>query len=81
VRRMKFVPKQIKDNVNISKVPAWKEFLKLSFEILGALLLIYILLGFALDYLAPRISPETELRISRIFASEFRDKKYKETEE
>ena len=78
---MKFVPKEIKENVNISKVPVWKEFLKLVIEILGAFLLIYIVLGLVLDYLAPRLSPEMERRISRIFAARFEDRKYPKTEE
>jgi len=78
---MKFIPKEIRENVNVSKVPAGREFLRLIAEILGAILIVYLALGFALDYIAPRISTDMEAAIGRIFSAKFADNKYPKTEE
>lgn len=64
---MKFTPRAIKNNVNISPVPPAKHFFRLTIKILGLILAIYILLGFAVDYIAPHISTDTELKLSRLF--------------
>ncbi|MDD5655269.1 MAG: M48 family metallopeptidase [Candidatus Omnitrophica bacterium] len=78
---MKFVPKPIKGNVNVPEVSAGKEFLRLIAEILGVLLIIYIVLGLAVDLIAPRISIQTEKKIGKLFASKYDDKKYPQTRE
>lgn len=46
---MKFTPRLPQENVNISKTPPLREFFVLSSGILGGILAIYLILGFALD--------------------------------
>src|SRR3989338_11424152 len=71
---MKFTPREIKSNVNISSVSPVKDFLELVIKIFGFVLVIYILLGFAVDYIAPRISTNTELRLGKLFSARFERK-------
>lgn len=78
---MKFIPKELKGNVNISEVSAGKEFFRLILEILGVLLVVYIILGFAVDFIAPRISIDMESKIGRLYARGLSDKEYPKTRE
>lgn len=71
---MKYIPKEIKGNVNVSSVSAVKDFFELLAKILGAILFIYIVLGFAVDYIAPRISFDTELKLGGLFSRRFEKK-------
>ena len=71
---MKFTPREIKGNVNISPTSPVKDFFELVIKILGFILGIYILLGFAVDYIAPRISTNTERKLGKIFAAKFERK-------
>lgn len=66
---MKFTPREIKNNVNISPAPPVRDFCELAIKILGCILVIYILLGFAVDYVAPRVSTTTELRLGSFIAA------------
>lgn len=74
---MKFIPKEIQNNVNISPSSPAKDFFELIFKILGVFLAIYILLGFAVDYIAPRISEKTEAKFGALFINTFKNKKEK----
>jgi len=78
---MKYTPKEIKGNVNVSSVSPVKDFFELLAKILGSLLLIYIILGFAVDYIAPRISVETEMKLGGLFSRKFEEKKKSNQEE
>jgi predicted Zn-dependent protease len=64
---MKFTPKQPPTNVNVSKTHPLKEFLILACGLLLIIVGIYVLLGLAVDLVAPRISPETEEKMARMF--------------
>lgn len=72
---MKFVPRAIEGNVNVSSVSPVKDFFELLFKILGLLLFIYIVLGFVVDYIAPRLSIEAELKLGKIFSASFNEAK------
>ena len=63
---MKFVPKEIPENVNVSKTSPIKEFFILLGGILGIILLSYIILGWAVDFTAPRVSPEIEKQLGKL---------------
>ena len=71
---MKYTPKKINGNVNISTASPIKDFFKLAAKILGIILIIYIALGLAVDYMAPRISTDLEIKLGRIFSGEFERK-------
>lgn len=77
---MKFTPKEIKSNVNISPTSPIKDFFELVIKIVGVILAIYVLLGFAVDYIAPRISINTELRLGKLFSTRFEKKERKSVE-
>ena len=66
---MKFTPRQIKGNVNISPVSPVKDFFELVLRILGLILAAYILLGLTVDYIAPRVSIKTERKLGRLFSA------------
>lgn len=61
---MKYTPKTIEGNVNVSKGSPLGEFFILSSGLLAVVLGLYLLLGLAVDWIAPRISPETERRLA-----------------
>jgi len=60
---MKFSPRILKENVNISKVCCLREFVILSLGVLGVLLVVYIVLGISLDILVERIPVKFEKRL------------------
>lgn len=78
---MKYTAKEIKENINISPTSPIKDFFELIAKILGILLLIYLLLGWIVDYIAPRMSLDLELKISRLFSGEFEKRVSSKTEE
>ncbi|MBL7085033.1 MAG: M48 family metallopeptidase [Candidatus Omnitrophica bacterium] len=65
---MKFTPRTFKENVNISPGSPLRDLFVLLGGILGALLLIYIILGFALDILVERMPAKFEKRIADFFS-------------
>ena len=73
---MKFIPRVLKGNVNVSKVSAGKEFFRLVLEIVGVFLIVYIVLGLAVDLIAPRISINMESKIGKLYAGRLVNKKY-----
>ncbi len=77
---MKFIPKEINNNVNISPTSPVKDFFELVIKILGLILAVYVLLGFVVDYIAPRISIKTEVDLGRLFSSRLERKKQVYTE-
>ena len=72
---MEFTPKKIKENVNIPKTSPIKEFFVLMGGTLGIMLAIYILLGFAVNLIAPRFSYDIERKIGNIFLKQYVDEK------
>lgn len=70
---MKYTPREISENVNVSKVSPLREFFVLTFGIAGLLIGVYIILGLALNWVIPRISPQLEDRLSTLFAFYYND--------
>ncbi|MCP5054038.1 MAG: M48 family metallopeptidase [bacterium] len=68
---MKFKPKQLDEdiNVNVSRGSPLKEFFKLLAWVVGSLILLYLLLGLVVTWMAPHISPKVEKAIGRLFAN------------
>jgi predicted Zn-dependent protease len=65
---MKYVPKEIKTEVNVSKTHPLANFASLLATVVGVTLAIYILLGIAVDAVVPRLSRETEVKIGNSLA-------------
>jgi Zn-dependent protease with chaperone function len=78
---MKFSPKEVKDNVNVSSESAVKGFFDLTVRILGVILVVYLALGVAVDYIAPRLSAEAETKIGKLFFTALERKGPFKTEE
>ncbi len=57
---MQFVPRQPDRNVNITPTSAIREFLVLAGGLMAIVLVLYLLLGFAVELLIPRLSPRFE---------------------
>ncbi len=58
-------------NVNVSPDHPLKDLLRLVASILGIVLVIYLLLGFAVDLLVPHLSSGLEKSLGRLFQSQF----------
>jgi len=67
---MKYTPRRIRENVNISKTSPLREFFVLIFGITGVMVGIYILLGLSLNLVLPRISTTMEDRLA-VFSSSY----------
>ncbi len=78
---IKYTPKEIKDNVNISQLPAWKDFLELVIKTAGLLLIIYIVLGIMVEVIAPKVPLSLEKRLGRLFLEQLATKGYTEQED
>lgn len=70
---MRFTPKPLKDNVNVSKRSPLKEFFILTAVALVLLILSYVVLGFAVDWIVPYIPIDVEKRIGALFADAYLD--------
>jgi len=57
---MKFIPRRPTGNVNITKTSAIREFLALAGGLLAIILVLYLILGFAVEMLVPHLSPGIE---------------------
>ena len=69
---MKYTPKLLKENVNTSKVSPLREFAILTGGVLGALILVYVLLGFALEWVViPRIPQSVERSLGELFLGNY----------
>lgn len=72
---MKYTPKALNGNVNVSKNSPLKEFFILLGGVLGLLMLTYMALGLAVDFIIPKLPDGTEQRLSALFADKFPQKK------
>jgi Zn-dependent protease with chaperone function len=70
---VKFTPKPIREEVNVSPGSPLRELFLLAGGILGAFLLIYVVLGLCLDFAIARIEPDLEDRLGTIFLPAFVD--------
>lgn len=64
---MKYTPRLPKSNVNVTPTSPLREFFVLTIAVLGIVIAIYILLGFAVDLFVPRISTDLENKMSELF--------------
>ena len=73
---MKYTPKRIEENVNVTHSSPLKELFLLLGGLLGILIAVYIVLGFAVDMIAMRFPPDLEQHLDGIFASSFTDNEH-----
>ncbi len=64
---MKYIPKAFKTNVNISETSLLKDFIVLLGGLFAVMAVLYVLLGFGVDLLVPRISLQAEKILARPF--------------
>ena len=64
---MKFIPRQAETNDNVTPTHPLKELALLLGGLLAIIVAVYILLGFLVDIIVPRISHETEAKLAGIF--------------
>jgi len=70
---MRYTPKTLKTNVNVSPSSPVKELLLLLTGALAILILLYLALGFCVDLIAPKISPRLEERLGGLFSQFYAD--------
>lgn len=64
---MKFTPRRIETNVNVSKTHPLKEFAILAGGLLALVIGIYLVLGLAVDLIVPRLSMDLEKKLAGAF--------------
>ncbi|HDQ26101.1 MAG TPA: M48 family metallopeptidase [bacterium] len=72
---MKITPKKADDSVNLPKINQGAEFLILCAGILGIILIIYLMLGFAVDKAVPHIPRSVEKALAMPFLKMYEDGK------
>lgn len=68
---MKYTPKELEGNVNISDTPPIKEFTILLIGILGILIGIYMALGLAVDLIVPWVPQRIEKNLGGVFLENY----------
>jgi Zn-dependent protease with chaperone function len=68
---MKYTPRELEGNVNISSTPPLKEFFILLAGILGVLIGLYIALGLAVNLIVPRIPKKVEQKLGGLFLKNY----------
>ena len=68
---VKFTPRLPAENVNVTPVSPLREFFALIAGLTGVTVVIYFLLGFAIDLIVPHISPEMEHALAQTMVSRF----------
>ena len=69
---MKYTPTLLTKNVNVSITHPLREFAILTAGILGALILVYVLLGFALEWVVvPRLPQSVERSLGELFLGNY----------
>lgn len=68
---MKYTPKELQSNVNVSHTSPLKEFFLLLAGALGILIVLYVVLGFAVDLVVPRLPPGIEQHLGNLYAAAF----------
>ena len=66
---MKYTPRLPDSNVNVTPTSPLKDFLVMATGLLAIMVVIYLLLGFAMDLIEPRLSPEFEKKLAFPFMS------------
>ena len=72
---MKYTPRQVETetNVNVTPTHPLKELAILLGGLLGMIVIVYILLGFLVDVIVPRVSPATEQQLANLFIGMVRE--------
>jgi Zn-dependent protease with chaperone function len=70
---MKYTPRLPETNDNVSPSSPLKELAVLAGGLLAIIVGIYLVLGLAVDYIVPRLSPEVERRLAKPFLSTVTD--------
>lgn len=65
---MRYTPRELKDNVNVSRISPIKEFFLLLGGTLAVLFVIYVALGFAVDLVVPHLPVEIEQSLGRFYS-------------
>ena len=68
---MRYIPKEIKNNVNISERSPLKELFSLLISIAGILLITYILLGFVVEIIVPYIPEKVEESLGKFYGKKY----------
>ncbi len=66
---MKFTPRLPEKNVNVTPTSPLRDFFVLLTGLLAIVVGVYVLLGFAVDLIVPRISPATEQKLAGYFSN------------
>jgi len=72
---MKYIPKAITENVNVTKVNHLQEFFVLIGGILGSFIIIYLVLGLTLDKVIEKMPAKLERTFSNLFSQAYGFKK------
>ena len=72
---MKYTPKELTENVNISHTSPIKEFFLLLGGVLAAILILYGVLGFTVDLVVPTLPPAIEQSIGTLFTQNYANTK------
>ena len=71
---MKYTPKLPQTNVNVSRTSPLKEFFVLMLGVLAIIIGIYVLMGFAVDWVIPYLSVDLEKKMARPFLKSIESK-------
>ena len=71
---MKYTPRQPESNVNVTPTSPWREFFLFTAGLFGIVIIIYILLGLAVDLIVPHISTDLENRMAGLFVRSIKAK-------
>lgn len=77
---MKYTPKEIEENVNVSPQSPLRIFSIALAKILAVVVIVYLVIGALVDIIAPRISIDTEKKIGALASAAFKDRKQTELE-
>ncbi len=72
---MKYIPKELKENVNISKSNLLIDFFILLGSIVGIGIILYIILGFAVEIIVPHLPEKVENSLEELFTKKFKKQK------
>jgi predicted Zn-dependent protease len=68
---MKFTPKPIEENINVSQTSALKELFVLLGGLVGIIIVVYLALGAVVDFVVPRLPTGIERGLGRLYARSF----------
>jgi len=75
---MEFIPKELEGNVNVSKNHPLKELFSLLIGLFGIVLVVYIVLGLAVNLVVHKIPADVENKLGELFSSKFTQSAYEQ---